>query len=371
MKFLTAAQIVSLIVLAAGFSTQAQSETAKMYGGYYMSSTMRILPCDKINFKNYNFIFQAFLEFDENGNLLLKPGVMPSPELIKAAHQNGAKVIVSLGGGNVFRQKLFSKITSAGDSLEKYTERLVDFVVKNDYDGIDIDWEFPDSREDGARWSALIKSLRVKLDAASSKSQRKYYLTTALPTGSWAVKYADPQVIRESLDFINIMAYDMACGSNAGYHAALEKSSDDPLGREIITTFKYYEETLKVPKEKLCLGVPFYSYFYADCKPYEKITDPKRKTDRTWAQIAAMTGDWKRVYNSKSRSAWFFSQDGSRFIAADDPQSIYDKTTWALQNGYGGVFCWALHHDVMPDGSQPLTASMLKAGNDYRHGKLK
>ena len=371
MKFLTAAQIVSLIVLAAGFSTQAQSETVKMYGGYYMSSTMRILPCDKINFKNYNFIFQAFLEFDENGNLLLKPGVMPSPELIKAAHQNGAKVIVSLGGGNVFRQKLFSKITSAGDSLEKYTELLVDFVVKNDYDGIDIDWEFPDSREDGARWSALIKSLRVKLDAAGSKSQRKYYLTTALPTGSWAVKYADPQVIRESLDFINIMAYDMACGSNAGYHAALEKSSDDPLGREIITTFKYYEETLKVPKEKLCLGVPFYSYFYADCKPYEKITDPKRKTDRTWAQIAAMTGDWKRVYNSKSRSAWFFSQDGRQFIAADDPQSIYDKTTWALQNGYGGVFCWAVHHDVMPDGSQPLTASMLKAGNDYRHGKLK
>jgi GH18 family chitinase len=350
-------------LLIAGLNAAAGTE--KIVGGYYATEKwgMDKLPVGKIDFSSYNFIFQAFLKAKEDGSLILVPGRYPCAELVKLAHQNGAKVIISLGGGSF---KLFPQICAGPEKFKRFVDGVAGFVEQNDYDGVDLDWEGSITLEQGKLWNSLIRELRLKMDQIGERGKRKMYVFTALPCGSWFTGKLDPEVLRTQLDFINLMAYDQG-SQTAGYHAALEPAADDPNKVGSVKTLKYLTEELKIPREKICFGLPFYAYVYENCSRYEKVpkNDPiKKVTALGWNEIARLlAGDWKREYDPVTRAARYTSPDGKIIIPADDPQSIADKTAWAKAGGYSGVFCWAMHHDAMPDGSAPLAKAMRQSWN--------
>lgn len=45
----------------------------------------------------------------------------------------------------------------------------------------------------------------------------------------------------------------------------------------------------------------------------------------------------------------------------DDPESLARKSRWAKTEGFGGIFFWDMHGDLMPDGSHPLVNAAVKA----------
>ncbi len=340
----------------------ASAGTEKILGGYYATEKwgMDKFPVEKIDFSAYNFVFQAFLKAKEDGSLILIPGRYPCPGLVKLAHQNGAKVIISLGGGSY---KLFPQICANPETFKRLVDGIAGFVEQNDYDGVDLDWEGAVTQEQGKLWDKLVRELRLGMDQIGKTKKQKMYVFSALPCGSWFTGKLDPETLRTQLDFINLMAYDQ--GSQiAGYHAALEPAADDPRHVGFAKTLKYLTEDLKIPREKICIGLPFYAYAYENCQRYEKVPPNdkvKKATALGWAEIVPLVKDWKREYDPATRAARFTSPDGKTMIPADDPQSIADKTAWAKANGYSGVFCWAMHHDAMPDGSAPLTQAMRQA----------
>ena len=101
--------IIAAGVLLLGWNAAAGTE--KILGGYYATEKwgMDKLPVGKIDFTTYNFIFQAFLKAKEDGSPILVPGRYPCTSLVTLAHQNGVKVIISLGGGSY---KLFPSMFS-------------------------------------------------------------------------------------------------------------------------------------------------------------------------------------------------------------------------------------------------------------------
>lgn len=354
-----------IIIIIAGLLMPGWAATAgteKILGGYYATEkwSMDKLPAEKIDFTTYNFIFQAFLKAKEDGTPILAPGRYPCPDLVKRAHRNGAKVIISLGGGSY---KLFTKICADQETFKRLTDGIAEFVEQNNYDGVDLDWEGAITPEQGKLWDNLVRELRLRMDKIGKNKKQKMYVFAALPCGSWFTGKLDPETLRTQLDFINLMAYDQ--GSQiAGYHAALEPAADDQRQVGFAKTLKYLTDDLKIPREKICIGLPFYAYVYENCQRYEKVPkgDPVKKvTALGWAEIDLMVKTWKREYDPATRAAIFTSPDGKTVIPADDPQSIADKTAWAQANGYPGVFCWAIHHDAMPDGSAPLTKAMKQA----------
>ncbi len=96
-----------------------------------------------INFQLYTHICHAFLVADGEGKVRTGRNV-PSRELTGKAHQAGVKVLVSLGGwgwdGNSRPSCPSPKPKTA---MSKSVMAIVD---ENDYDGIDLDWEYPTRR---------------------------------------------------------------------------------------------------------------------------------------------------------------------------------------------------------------------------------
>lgn len=163
---------------------------------------------------------------------------------LKAVNSN-LKVYVSLGGWSY--SKFFSKAAATDYLRQKLVSSCIDLYIKgnvpkspwpitdlrydsrggdtganvgaNVFDGIDIDWEAPGTKEVGQPYNnvdtvndkqnfvLLLAEFRRQLDLLTTSTKR-YGLSAALFTGSTALKHIDFKGIAPYLDKIQLMSYD-------------------------------------------------------------------------------------------------------------------------------------------------------------------
>src|SRR5882724_6620911 len=98
------------------------------------------------------------------------------------------KLLISIGG---WAAEGFSDAALSPESRERFAESALSFMRVHGFDGLDLDWEYPGSSyagirsrpEDRANFSALLRLLRERLDAASAADARsgetRYQLSIA------------------------------------------------------------------------------------------------------------------------------------------------------------------------------------------------
>ncbi|HNX27762.1 MAG TPA: glycoside hydrolase family 18 protein, partial [Phycisphaerae bacterium] len=218
-----------------------------------------------------------------------------------------------------------------------------------------LDWEYPQNAATSRRWAGLISSLRAGLDGLSRKTDKKYMLTAAVGPVKWYAMWIPADTVNEKLDFLHIMTYNYCgiWGGRAGEHAPIYSS----LGRgDIASSLRYWTDVKHIPKSKLVVGLPFYSYIFNGYEPGEAVnpkgTPSKNVVPVAYADINSKlsAGRWEKSLDSATRVQWYRSADGRSFMAIDGPEAIRYKTLWVLKSGYRGVFCWAMRQDVAPNG---------------------
>src|SRR5262249_3389378 len=129
-----------------------------------------------VNYRLYTHLCHAFIVADGDGSLRQARNV-PSRELPDEAHKAGVKVLLSLGGWGWDRQ--FASIVSRPESEDRYVTSVMDIVERFDYDGIDLDWEYPDTEDEVTGFERLSRRFRHDLDAIGAKNGRPMVLTMA------------------------------------------------------------------------------------------------------------------------------------------------------------------------------------------------
>src|SRR4051812_42012753 len=129
-----------------------------------------------IHFRLYTHLCHAFLVADEQGNVRSRRDV-PSRSLADEAHRSGVKLLISLGGWGWDKQ--FAAIVASPEPFERYTKAVIELVDASDYDGIDLDWEYPDTKDEVAGFDRLARRFRKELDAIGRKKNRPMVLTMA------------------------------------------------------------------------------------------------------------------------------------------------------------------------------------------------
>lgn len=144
------------------------------------------------------------------------------------------KTLVAIGGWNEGSTK-YSAMAKNPSSRARFVKNVVDFVKKHDFDGFDVDWEYPAQRGGAAadvqNFVQLLKELRTAFDANG--------LILSAAVGAAASSASQSYNIAEVskyLHFINLMTYDLhgswesQTGLNAGlYPAASEYGNDRQL----------------------------------------------------------------------------------------------------------------------------------------------
>lgn len=179
-------------------------------------------------------------------------------------HKKGRKVLLALGGWNDSAGDKYSKLVSSPSSRAAFIEHAVEFLKKYDFDGLDLDWEYPKCWQvacnkgpdsDKANFAAWIKELKMAFEPHG-------LLLTAAVTPSKTVVDAgyDVPATNKYLDYVSIMTYD--------YHGQWDKKTghvapmyDHPMNSKdffnVNYTIHYWIKKGLDPK-KVILGMPTY-----------------------------------------------------------------------------------------------------------------
>ena len=84
-------------------------------------------------------------------------------EKVTALKSNNKKVLLALGGWNDSEGDKYSKMVNSPKHRKNFISTAVEFLVNNNFDGLDLDWEYPGKRggakEDKENFILLIQEL--------------------------------------------------------------------------------------------------------------------------------------------------------------------------------------------------------------------
>jgi chitinase len=233
-------------------------DSDKVFVGYCYGQTR------DVNFRLYTHLCHAFLTADADGQVRQGRGA-PNRELTTAAHKAGVKVLISLGGWGWDRQ--FAAIASRPEAEERYAAKVISIVDEFDYDGIDFDWEYPDTDKEVPGFERMTRRFRKELDAIGVKKARRMFVTMAASSNPGTLKWLSKDFLLETMDWINVMTYDYTgeWTDYAGHHSPLFGSSKQPgrNPRSTAATMKYLLEERGLPANRLAVGIPLYGRGFA------------------------------------------------------------------------------------------------------------
>lgn len=145
----------------------------------------------------------------------------------------------------------------------KFAQTAVALLKDLAFDGLDIDWEYPEDEDQAQDYVDLLKAVREELEnyAATVPGKPHFLLTVATAAGPENYTKLKVAAMDAYLDFWNLMAYDYAGSwdTNAGHQANLYASKDNSSSTPFSTdaAVKYYLNNGVSPL-KLVLGLPLY-----------------------------------------------------------------------------------------------------------------
>jgi chitinase len=287
---------------------------------------------------------------------------VPSRELTGDAHKAGVRVLISLGGWGWDPQ--FASIVSRPESEDRYVKAVLEIALGFDYDGIDLDWEYPDTETEVAGFERLARRFRKELDAIGARKGTPMALTMAASANPGTLKWLRKEFLLETMDWINVMTYDFtgARSGYAGHHSPLFASSKPPGGnpRSIERTMKYLLEERGLPAGRLAVGIPLYGRGFAVAEPYAPTQGAPRARvpPGNYSNLHSLRLEhgWTRRWDDETKNPWLIAPDRDHpiVIGYDDAESVAIKTAWAMQKGFRGVFFWQVAADRLPEGNNPL-----------------
>ena len=372
-------------------SSNAQAPVAKQIIGYFPSWQMykrnNLVNPAMLDYSRYTILNYSFFKTDTNGNvggtdawadsMLLRgipdwgrpqPAYYPNTSLIDHAHLHGVKVMVSIGGWTLSDN--FSRIAEDPIKRAHFAHECARILQEYQFDGIDIDWEYPTFAEHSGRaidretYPVFMKAIRDSIDAYGKTINTKMLLTGAYGTGEKQMAAIKWDVMKEFMDYFNMMTYDSngPWSDDANHNSPLYNPSKGYQG-SMDQTFKNITQKYHVPAEKVNLGIALYGRALRGFNGTEPVAlfrnDHQHKVDDVifaehegmpqYYNIMEEAGKhgYKEYWDDVSKVPYLISQEEQSFVSYDNPRSVKLKAEYVVANKCAGVIMWDSYGDYM------------------------
>ncbi|KAJ3462340.1 hypothetical protein MRS44_007126 [Fusarium solani] len=210
------------------------------------------------------------------------------------------KVYLAVGGWTFNdpgpTEKTFSDLAASVPRQKAFMKSLLSFMSTHNFDGLDLDWEYPQAIDRGGRevdfanFPKFMASLKKMLDANDKG------LTITLPASYWYLQHFDIKKLEKTVDFFNIIILQKARlpVQGPGQRGQVQSRSGRLVESEIDTIIK--ERNLKPQLDE---------------------------------EAAVKVATW-----------------GNQWVSFDDEETFKLKSEYAQSRCLGGVMVWAISHDT-------------------------
>uniref|UniRef100_A0A2P2HWQ1 Chitinase 3 n=1 Tax=Hirondellea gigas TaxID=1518452 RepID=A0A2P2HWQ1_9CRUS len=271
------------------------------------------------------------------------------------------KVLLAVGGWS-FGTKKFKDMSASRYARQVFITSAIPFLRKHNYDGLDLDWEYPKGTRDKANFVLLLRELKEAFTSESEATGKpRLLLTAAVPVGPDNIRAGyDVPKISKYLDFINLMSYDFhgKWEKTVGHNAPMDAPSTDSEYRKQLSVINAARiwTNLGAPKDKLIIGMPTYGRSFT-------LVDPKRwivnSPSSDGGEEGKYTGEsgfmayYEVCEHLRTGGVYVWDEEmqvpymvkDNLWVGFDDERSIRNKMNFVINNGYGGAMIWTLDMD--------------------------
>ncbi|KAJ9138369.1 Family 18 glycoside hydrolase [Pleurostoma richardsiae] len=292
----------------------------------------------------------------------------------------GLETWISVGGWSFTdpgaTQHAFSDMVSSSANRATFISGLMKFMSTYGFDGVDLDWEYPGADDRGGN-QADVENYVTFASELRSAFGSKYGLTITLPTSYWYLQHFDLEGIQKSVDWFNIMAYDL----HGVWDAASEFVGPYIAPHTNITEIDAALDLLwraGVDSSKVVLGQGWYGRSFT-------LTDPSCHTPNGICQFSggADAGpcskasgilDYEEIANiilsntltpvwDKTAGVKWITWNSNQWVSYDDGDTFKQKRDFANSRCLGGMMVWAVDQ-VDQDADNGFGGSAAASGAD-------
>lgn len=311
--------------------------------------------------------------------------------LRKYAHAVNAKLLLSCGGIWGAQASNMNYITSDSGRTQLFVNTFIAFCSRNQYDGVEIDYEPPGSQ---TQMSLLTRIMKRRMTQVLGASAELVITVANLAEVNYSL------ALKDSVAQYMFMMYDMHNPYNGiaspgsqydvtGYNGQLHLADPNqypilgtaPLNydgaRPAITSVTWGPNkfaTMGFPKSKIVVGIPFYGYVfdgknapnqsasgvyahylnYCDAIRFQANTANSYHFDNT-AKVPWLGG------TATQSQGWVITQGHQTYITYDDVNSVAEKVRWAKNGGFGGMMIYELWTGWVASASAGQRDPLLRA----------
>lgn len=330
--------IAAAIAMTAVTATHVQAlESCPRVEGFYATWDNPVggeLPVTDLAFDKLTHVIVSFAYPQSDGSMDTSEADTVVDELVAEAHANNTGVMISVGGAGV------DFLSMDAEARTNLVNNLVVYAEEHNLDGVDVDWEHWSTHgqpnvEESERLLQFVADLRAALPAHLEVS-------VDVQAGGWSgINFHED--LDDHADIIRFMAYDYTGGwgsSPIDHHA-----NWDAIHGGLTATWEGSHSMIrKYDVAKTAIGVPFYNKVFRDGG--NAVVDTVTAQDIVNDLVIGMNID----YNMGT-----YIVDGDTYTW-ETPNLIQQKSQFAKDNGYPGVFIWELHQDTKEQPNQLLSA---------------
>ncbi|XP_060973791.1 class V chitinase CHIT5 isoform X1 [Cannabis sativa] len=239
---------------------------AKFRIGYWLASTEKSFsPENDSTVPLFTHLYYAFLQVQEGtGELIIPPELEEDMRsFVNCAHDKNKKALVSIGGPKTKTDdpsSAISMMARSADKRNKFVESTLAFAKDFGFDGFELAWEYPKTKNEMRNLSNLFSGWKSSLK--SSKDDTKnlllsiaVYCKPIIPNISSNQEIKYPHELENYVDIFNIILYNY-CPVTC-QHSQFNPSNPGP-NNSSEDSIKSWTTTSGFSTYKLVMGIPLY-----------------------------------------------------------------------------------------------------------------
>ncbi|RKL14549.1 hypothetical protein BFJ70_g15708 [Fusarium oxysporum] len=252
---------------------------------------------------------------------------------------------------------IFSELAASSVKQNAFQESVESFLATYNFDGLDLDWEYPVDDKRGGRERDYITFPKFMTKLKRRMNIADKGLTITLPASYWYLQYFDIKNLENTVDFFNIMSYDLhgAWDQNVNWTQPYLNAHTNLTEIESALDLLWRND---ISPSKVVMGLGFYGRAFTmasgSCKEPGCLFDGPANMgscsrEKGILLISEIDNEIKRrklkpkLYKEEAVKVVTW---GKQWVSYDDEETLQMKVDRAGERCLGGVMVWAISHDT-------------------------